>query len=1088
MKKILLLVVCCLAISVNLALAQTKNVQGVVVDETGEAIIGASVSVVGSNLGTVTDLDGNFTLSLPQSAARLKITYLGYSDVTTAITSGVMHIKMKSLDSALEEVVVTVAYGTQKRNALTGAVTSLGTKDIENRPVNSINSLLEGKLGIMTNSANENPTNNPTVRIRGFGSVNGNNDPLYVVDGFVFEGKLTDLNPSDILEMNVLKDASSAAVYGSRGANGIIIIATKKGNTDKPHISLSMNQGLKKRIFPDYERLKADEWMETTWKGYRNFYMSTHGNTLEEATAAANAGIISEYMFYNIYDKPNDQLFDSNGKLLGQIREGFKDDLDWVKAGTRDGYRSEYVVSGDGKLSNTSDYYFSLGYLDDQGYLPISNLKRFSGRAKINMSPVKWLKTGFNIAATDQLYQNGATSGGERGFAQYLNFVPIYPVHLHDMETGAYILDDVGNKIYDTGVANARPVKSDKNPIWENKLNGVDGAGVTRKTITGNIFGEISFLKDFKAKISGNLDSSFAQDNGYGNSITGDFRSQNGQVTITDNSYKIYTLLEQLNWAQTVYDNLSVDAMFAHENYSWNRRYAYIRKTNANFDGKPYLDNFNIPESMEGYEENLRMESFLWRIRFNYDEKYFLDGSIRRDGSSRFRRAKRWGTFFAVGAAWDISKEMFMEQVKEVNYLKFRVNYGELGNDRSVGLYAYMPLYKVGQNAGTGTLTKTQLGNADLIWEAQTSFGIALDGRVFDRFNFSVEYFDKRSRDLLFSVSLPTSGGATASDSANPKLDKNIGQSSNRGVELNLTADIIRKRDFVWHATLDVTALKNKILSLPPENRAAGILNDNNKFMEGHDMHEFWTYIWAGVDQMSGRSLYELNTNDFYVADVADPDDTRTFIPANQDQLSAKDKQVIRINGKDYAYKTTYAKRDFCGSPIPKFSGSFSTGINYKGIGLDVLLTYGFGHKVMDNPYRSLMGISSGTPSALHRDATKAWQSAPAGMTETSPDRINKNIIPVLDPTFSSDNNATSSRWLIKGDYLMFKNINLSYALPRTWIQSLDLSNVRLNVTAENLALLSARKGLNPQMNFTGEIDDQAGAPLVLSFGIKVDF
>jgi TonB-linked SusC/RagA family outer membrane protein len=1079
MKKILLLMVC-LVISISSAWAQTKTVQGVVVDETNEPVIGANVTVVGTSIGTATDLDGKFELTVPQSVTHLQLKYLGMQDLTVPITSGVMQIQMTLAENQLEEVVISVAYGTQKRNALTGAVTSLGSKQIEQRPVTSVTALLEGKLGIMTQTTDANPDSEPSVRIRGFGSVNGSNSPLYVVDGFVFEGQISDINAQDIAEISVLKDASSAALYGNRAANGVIIITTKRGNTEKPHISLTMNQGFDQRAFPDYERLKADQWMEAIWMGYRNSFISAQGNTPEAASAAANANLIPTYLKYNIYDKPDDQLFDANGQLTAQIRPGFRDDLDWFEAGTKDGHRSEYILSGDGRIGGKSDYYFSAGYLDQQGYLPRAKMKRFSGRAKININPVKWFRTGFNLAATDQTKSGAATAGGNTGFTALRTMPPIYPVHLHDMQTGEYILDDSGNKQYDG--SGSRPYKSGMHSIWENELN-MDNT--SRKTITGNLYTEITFPYDFKAKVSGNMDSWVNQNEGYANGIIGEF-APDGQASITDNRYKTYTFLEQLTWSKTFKELYHVDVLAAHENYSYNYVYANIKKVKKKDLGPaPYLSNFmEVSGNPSGYETNRRTESYLGRMQFNYDEKYYLDASFRRDGSSRFYIDNRWGNFYSLGAAWTISKEAFMDNVKDkVNYLKLRANYGETGNDASVGTYGWMALYDITQNALSDALVKSQLEALDIRWEAATSFGLALDGRAFDRLSFSLEYFDKRSRDLLFDVSLPLSAGSTSSSSKSPKVTKNIGSVANRGFELSLNTDIVRTKNFTWHVELDATALKNKILVLPEENREKGIVTGDRKYTEGHGMYDFWVYQYAGVDMMSGRALYELNTEEYYVADPggapAPADEARTVVPAEW---------TVHINGKDYVYKTTYAKRDFSGSPIPKVMGAFSTGIVYKGLALDVLFSYGIGNKVMDNSYASLMNMSASVPEALHKDILQSWNGVPAGMTETSPNRIDRDATPILDPTYSTDVNAGSTRWLINGSYLMFKNINLSWSLPKQWIQGLELTNVRLNLTAENIHLFSARKGLNSQMSFDGQISDQATAPRVISMGIKVDF
>ncbi|MDR0863485.1 MAG: TonB-dependent receptor, partial [Candidatus Symbiothrix sp.] len=399
------------------------------------------------------------------------------------------------------------------------------------------------------------------------------------------------------------------------------------------------------------------------------------------------------------------------------------------------------------------------------------------------------------------------------------------------------------------------------------------------------------------------------------------------------------------------------------------------------------------------------------------------------------------------------------------------------------------------------TFVLSQREAKDIRWEAQTSFGLALDGRVFDRVNFSLEYFDKRSRDLLFQVPLPQSAGAIGASSKSPLDWKNIGTLSNYGFELSLNVDLYRTKDFHWHADLNATALKNKILSLPPKEggdnsiypaysrKSNGDIDSrtNQKYAEGHSIYEFYIYQYKGVDQMDGRALYKLDTDAWYIAEQPPADVTGKDLLAKKDD-SGENNYVI-INGVAYAYKAANAKREFSGSPIPKVMGSFSTGITYKGLALDVLFSYGLGGKVLDSPYEKLMSLgTAGTLHSLHPDLLKSWTGMPEGMTETSANRIDPNGIPGVNYQYNSYNNITSTRWLVNASYLMFKNINVSYALPKQWIQGLELSNVRLNATVENLHLFSARKGLNPQTDFDGEMGDVASMPRTISLGLKVDF
>lgn len=1079
MKRLTLLLLC-LLMGIGLAIAQTNRIKGTVVDETGEPLPGVSVIVSKTQIGVTTDGNGRFEISAPQSSKSLEFKYVGMNDITVPIQQGEMKITMTESQNLLDEVVVQVAYGTSKRTGLTGAIATVGAKDIELRPISNVASALEGTLGVITTSSSGQPGSEPTIRIRGIGTVNGSNSPLIVIDDVTFGGNLSDINPSDIESMTILKDASSAALYGNRAANGVILITTKRGKSDKPKITLEIKQGINFRGISDYDRMGADQWMEATWIAYRNQLLSTQKDmTVPEANAITNKEIVSNYYKYNIYDKPDEQLFDANGKLQANIRPGYLDDLDWFDAGTRNGIRREYGIGASGRFNNKSDYYFSVGYLDEQGYAKNADFKRLTARTRINVTPNSWFNTEFSLNGTnqEQSFMDVNGSGYLNLFSNARGMSPIYPVHLHDMATGEYILDAQGNKQYDNGITYNRPQMNNRHTIWENELN---QDLTNRKTLQGHLKSRIIFLNDFEFRLNGEFNTRTDENDIYENAIIGDGAGNNGRAGYTDYRYKNYTVQEQLYWRHVFNDKHDIDVLAAHENYSNNYMYAYGRVSNEIFAGQPYLVNFTTPVSTTSYEQNYRLESYLSRVRYNYEEKYFFDVSFRRDGSSRFYKPNRWGNFWSVGGSYNISKEKFMSGLKgKLDMLKLRANYGETGNDGSVGYYGYMALFSITKNGTEGALTKSQLEALDIQWESATSFGIAVDGRLFDKLNFSVEYYDKRNRNLLFDVNLPTSVGNVATDVTSPKVAKNIGTVSNSGIEISLQADIIKRRNLTWYAGLNIATLKNKILQLPEENRENGIIDGNKKYTENHGIYDFWTYQYMGVDMMNGRSLYKLNDETYYIADRANENETRTVVPADQ---------TVRINDVDYVYKTTYAKRDFSGSAHPKLYGSFNTGINYKGIGLEVLLTYSLGNKVYDSPYAGLLGIGGSTPSSLHKDAIKSWNGVPEGMKEDSPNRIDVNAIPILDPTYSADVNATSTRFLIDGSYLMFKSIRANYSLPKNLLKSIDLSAVRINASAENLFLLTARKGLNSQMSTTGNINNYAPFMRSISLGLTVEF
>jgi TonB-linked SusC/RagA family outer membrane protein len=1062
-------------------------VKGTVIDDTGEPVIGASVVAKGTQVGTTTNLDGEFTLDVPSGAKTLVITYLGYTAKEVAVTP-VVKVTLQTSDQILDEVLVTVAYGQVKKRALTGAVSSVEAAKIEQRPVSSVSNVLEGIQGIQVSNVYGQPGSEPDIRIRGFTTINGSNSPLWVIDGVPFGGNISDLNPQDIATITVLKDAASAALYGNRAANGVILVTTKVGSSEKSTINVTMNQGFFERGIPEYERMGANDYMETMWLGYRNqLLLSAATNTPEKAGAAASSGLIESILGYNIYNQQGTQLFDANGKLVAgaAILDGYKDDLNWFKPVVRNGHRQEYSVAMNGKTAKTASY-LSVGYLDEKGYIVNSGFNRYTAMGKMNVTPNKWFETGASLRGS---YQNTDNTNGKsdasytNAFMYARNIAPIYPIHLHD-QAGAYVLDATGNKIFDNGAANeyttnVRKQYADRHLVQEIGLNKNTSI---RETLELNTFGQVKFLNNFKFRVSGNLNVRVDENEVYDNAIIGDGKGNNGRAGFEDYRYKDYTFQQQLYYDKLFNEKHSVNLFVGHENTANSYWYSYGRKATETFAGLSELVNFSDITSLTGYRMDVRYESYLGSAKYNYNTRYYIDGSFRRDGSSRFDKPKRWGNFYSVSGSWIVTEEEFMQGLKDqINFLKFRTGYGEVGNDQSVGRYASMALYAMTTNAGQSALYKSQLEALDIQWEAATSFGIALEGRLFNRVDFNVEYFDKRSRDLLFDVYLPLSTGSTTSSAAESTITKNLGSIANKGVEFGVTVEVIKNRDFQWNLGLDATVYKNKILSLPEQNRKNGIIDGTKKYMEGTGMYDFWTYQFAGVDQMSGRSLYQFDNTKYTLETPTDAEkaDGKIILPAEAERVT--------INGNTYVYKTTYALRDFSGSVIPDIAGAFNTSVRYKDFTLNAQATYSLGNQIMDYTYQSYMSATA-SPSSLHKDLLKSWNGVPEGMTETSPNRIDPNGIPEVNFSRSADNNATSTRFLKNGSYLTLKVVNLSYNVPKNIVNKLDITSARISLTAENLFILTAYKGVNPQQSFNGLQYNYLTTPRILSLGLNVQF
>lgn len=1068
-------------------MAQNSTITGLVISaEDNEPVIGASVMVKGTTQGAITDIDGSFTITNVSAKAKsLVISFIGMRTVEVPAKSG-QKIVLQADTQQLEEVVVTVAYGSAKKSSLTGAISSVDSKQIEMRPVSSVTAALEGTTsGVQINSTYGSPGSSPSIYIRGVGTINGSTSPLYVVDGMPMGGNVSDLNPADIESISILKDAASCALYGNRASNGVVLITTKKGTSSKLSIDLKINQGTYSRGLKEYKMLNANKFMEASWMNIKNAQM-TDGASPADAAAYASKNLIEDYLYLNIYNKPNDGLFTEDGKLVAgaEILPGYAEDLNWYDLAIRDGYRQEYTISGNA-ASDKSNYYFSLGYLDENGYVKNSGFSRISGRAVINLTPKKWLSLGLTLNGTHQNYDNtnGDGDGYTNAFIYCRNIAPIYPVHLHKAD-GSYLLDASGNKQYDPGsykddegvVYSTRNQYVDRHMLWETDLNRSE---TVRNTLGAIANMEIKFLKDFTFSVKGDIGLRNYETRGYESAVIGDGRGNNGRGSRTVYRYKNYTFQQILRWGRGFGDH-GVNVMIGHENYA--NQYDYLNGSKASevFPDKINLSNFKEMVSLTSYENNYRTESYLGRVRYNYKEKYNLEASFRRDGSSRFHKDNRWGNFGSVGANWIVSEEEFMKDVEWVNNLKFRANWGIVGNDAGSDYYGYMGLYANSQNANKGAYYLSQLESRELKWEGSESYGFAIEGRFFNRWRLSVEYFDKRNKDLLFDVYLPLSAGATETGSATASVLRNIGTISNRGWEIETDVDIFKNKNWKINFAANASLIKNKILELPEQNKN-GIVSGTKKFMEGRDRYDFYLYTFEGVDQMSGQSLYKPDFEKYYVADAeGNP------VYGNTEDGTDATANITTINGQYYVTNTTYAKKEYHGTSLPTVYGSFTPTVQYKSVTLSAVFTYALGGKVYDGVYAGLMS-AGGTPSNLHEDVLKSWNGVPEGMTETSPDRIKKDGIPELNyKTYSTNNAGTSSRWLTSGDYLVLKNLTLSYQLPKSWVKKIDLQNVGLSVSCENLFTLTARQGMNPQQSIGGTQSNYLVTPRVFSVGLNV--
>ena len=1093
MRKLFLILMTLIACTWSIQ-AQTRTYHGTILDASdNEPLIGATIMPIGGGTGAAADLDGKFSITVPTNVTKAKISYVGYETQTVDLKDNAVY-HLSSNTANLDEVVV-VAYGTATKESLTGSVAVVGSKEIEERPVTTVTQALEGNApGVQVNNSVGTPGSEPNIRIRGFNTINGVNTPLYVVDGVPASG-ISDLNPADIESMSVLKDAASAALYGNRGANGVILITTKRAKqSGKVDVTVSIRQGAYTLGLPFYDRMGPNQWMQTA------FDAQVNGNVYSQKRAEEIAGrvpnmdyirsstlrqyrmgkFIDDYAFLNIYGVPNDQLFDENGKFFGGNHLPGYTDLDWWPAVSRQGYRQEYNVNAAG-ATDKFNVFASVSYLKENGYMLGTDFERFTGRVNANYQPTSYFKFGVNLAANQQDSEQGNITNSLNTINNpflTMYFAPIYPYYKHDAD---------GNIIYN---AQGQPEWNDSgdylestNVAWELRLNKHD---YSKTAIDGMIYGTAIIPYGFELTFRGQLTRSKSNYMQYLNNVIG---SQQGSGMIDNNNAysKNHTFMQTLTWNHD-YGLNHVDVLLDHENYEGSSNVVYVEKMNQILPDWVLLDNFSDVAYATQALGKERTESYLGRVRYDYNQQYFGEFSVRRDGSSKFAKNNRWGTFWSVGASWIISREKFMLDVDWVNYLKLRTAYGSVGNDASADLYSAFNTYEWSTYAGVNTILPGGLGVKDLKWESTRTFDLALEGSLFnDRFNFSVGYFNKRNADLIFYYVLPLSYGMNQSGS-NSSIPQNVGEMENSGVELKFDVDIIRNREFNWRFSIDATFLKNKIVKLPGDHDLP-----NQGLFIGRSIYEHMQPTFVGVEQATGQSMYYIDPEGVNFRNQDGSLDRDAYLRivelAKADNAAGNSVLIVEGEGDNAKYYTSsgYVSTQLQGTSLPTVYGSFGTNLSWKGINFGLLFTYSLGGKTYDSNYQQLMMIGPSAPGALHKDLAKSWTHAPEGVTLEN-NRIDPNGIPELNSQRSGYNNMSSSRFLTSSNYLSLKNINISYDLPYKWTEALKLQGINIGFTCDDVFIITRRKGMNPTYGFAGGQAQNYMPARVFSFQLNVKF
>lgn len=746
MKRKLMLLLACLFVGIGLVTAQTQKVTGVVIsEEDGQPVIGASVLVKGTQIGIVTDIDGKFELTnVPSSAKTLQISYIGMETQEVGIKP-TMRIVLKSNTEMLDEVMV-VAYGTAKKSSFTGSASVVSSEEIGKIQTSNVANALSGKVsGVQLNNASGQPgATAPTIRIRGISSINAGNDPLVILDGVPYDGDMNNLSSQDIESMTVLKDAASNALYGARGANGVIIITTKKGNSGKATVTVDAKWGSNSKGVQDYNVIKNPaQYYEVYYSSLKNYFVNAMGMTDANAHLSAAQNMIDPVssnpytLGYNIYNVPQGQLLiGSNGKLnpnatLGNVvHYGGMDMMlrpdNWMDEVYNHGLRQEYNMNVSAGTDKSS-FYASISYLDNEGITVNSDYERLTGRLKADYQVKDWLKVGANMAYThfnsNSLGEDGSSSSSGNVFAIASYIAPIYPFYMRDGQ-GNIMTDSRGYKMYDwgSGFTEAdqntyllRPFLSNANAYASNMLDENNAEG---NAITANGFAEIRFLKDFKFTWTSSVNLDETRQTAYTNPYYGQYASQNGMLYKYHTRQLSYNHQQLLNWKHS-YGSHNIEAMVGHESYRSQYYNLYASKTNMFDPNNHELAGAITDSGNNSYTTDYNTEGYFGRVQYDFNEKYFFSGSYRRDASSRFHPNHRWGNFWSAGGAWIISKEDFFN-VSWIDLLKIKASYGQQGND-NIGNYLYVNTYNIVNSGGHPAAVPAAMGNERITWETMVT-------------------------------------------------------------------------------------------------------------------------------------------------------------------------------------------------------------------------------------------------------------------------------------------------------------------------------------------------------------------------------
>ena len=1040
---------------VQLTFAQQKTVSGTVTDQNATPLPGVSVIVKGSNQGTQTDFDGNYSIEVASSDV-LVFEYIGLETQEVPVGNQTQ-INVTMLEGAVDlgEVLV-VGYGTATRESFVGSAKQVDGEILSQKNFSNVSQSLAGEVaGVTVINTSGQPGTASAIRIRGFGSVNGNRAPLYVVDGVPFSGSINSINPNDIKSTTVLKDATATAIYGSRGANGVILIETKSGSSEGGFVEVDIRRGVNTQVIPRYSVMTSpEEYIGAVWEGLYN-RATINGLPQGLAINQANNNLFSDNVVpvgYNMWDVAGPQLIDP---ATGMVREGVNRRFTperYADLAFSSAFRDEANVRMGGGSDRTR-YFFSAGILDEEGVSLNTSYKRYTTRLNLNSDIKDWLNIKANIGyAYSESLQNGQTDGAENIFEFADKMAPIFPVFLRDND-GNLVPDPIfGGNQYDFGSPSgfrARPNANLLNPIASALY---DHVGFDRHEVNASFNTTIKFNENLQ--FESNVGAQFANQisKTMRNPFYGTAAEQGGSLSQTNSETFVLNALQLLRYNKS-FDEHSFEALLAHETNSFDQNFFFASKNLGVVYGLLEMNNYlEIAGQPGGFTNRRTLESYFGQFNYDYEKKYFFSASVRRDGSSRFANDK-WDTFGSIGASWILSKEDFFN-VDAIEYFKLKASAGIMGDEAGVGFYTGLDTYNAQNLDGSFAFDLRAVADPNLTWETSYMYQAGIESNFFGWLDVNLDYYIKDTQNLIFARRLPISTGVST-------VTTNDGVLRNQGFEFDINAQLVNTADWGLSVAVNGQIFDNKITEMPidPSTGEPALLNRVGRFAlgQGRSIFDYYMREYAGVDPADGAPMW------YQYFDTNNPGE---FIQSMTPYLNENpDAQIERRVTKNYQDATDkYINK----SAIPDMSGAFRINARYKNLTVSTQFTYQIGGYGYDNQYSELMTDRFGAAgNNFHTDMRNRWRQ-PGDITS----------VPRLADALDANSASTSTRFLTRSDFLAFNNFNVAYDFPKKMLENTPISRLNIYFTGDNIFINSARNGFFPNTSESGFSGRGLYAPL----------